>query len=82
MHFAEMQRIIFCSNFIEICSQGPINSNPALVQIMYQATVWTNDGLVYWRMYALHGFGDLITVHSRMKIFHFTVVQGIRFDGI
>ena len=34
MHFLEWKLLYFDETFIEICSPGPINNIPALVQIM------------------------------------------------
>ena len=37
-----------------------ISSDNGLVTSRRQANIWTNDGLVYWRMYASLGLNDLI----------------------
>ena len=47
-------------NLIEICSQGSnwgkagIRSDNGLTPERQQAFIWTNDGLVYWHIYAMH----------------------------
>ena len=41
---------------------GPINNIIALVQNMawcWQAIIWTNDGIVYWCIYASLGLNEL-----------------------
>ena len=42
-------------------AKGPIKNIPAMVQIMAwrQAIIWTNDGIVYWRMYVSLGLNEL-----------------------
>ena len=54
----------FDSNFIEICSQGSkwyssIGSDNALAPNRQQAIIWSNDGLVYWCIYASLGLNEL-----------------------
>ena len=41
-HFLEWKYINFDKDFIEVCSQGPINNIPALAR--RRAIIWTNDG--------------------------------------
>ena len=46
-------------------NNGPISNNSALVQIMAwrrmaTSLIWTNVGLIYWRIYALFGPDELI----------------------
>ena len=44
--------------------KGPSNKNPAFVSINglapieRPAIIWTNNGLVYWRIYALFGLNE------------------------
>ena len=48
---------------LKFALKGSINNIPALVQIMAsarrQAIIWTNDGIVYWRIYASLSFNGL-----------------------
>ena len=48
---------------LKFVPKGPINNIPALVQIMARrrpgAIIWTNDGMVYWRIYASLGLNEL-----------------------
>ena len=64
-HFLSWQfRILiqFSLNFVRMV---PINNKLALVHIMAwhqigrQATIWTNDGLIYWHIYASLSLNDL-----------------------
>ena len=58
----------------------PINNIPSLVQIMawhhpsrWQAIIWTNDGIVYWHIYALLGLNELRygeTIQKCKYVFH------------
>ena len=54
-----------CSIFIQIALQyvpkGTINNTSALAQMMawQQAIIWTNDGLVYWCIYASGGLCEI-----------------------
>ena len=45
----------WCSS-LKIVPNGPININQTLIQIMVQVNIWTNDGLVYWCIYASLSF--------------------------
>ena len=44
--------------------KGPIDNNPALVQIMYWcrigAIIWTNADPIHWRIYSVLGEGEFI----------------------
>ena len=49
---------------VKFVPDDPINNNPASDQVMAwaeqaQAITWTNDGLIYWRIYASLGHNDL-----------------------
>ena len=50
---------------LKFVSKGPINNIAALVQIMASRWPsdkpfnWTNDGIVYWRIYASLGLKEL-----------------------
>ena len=52
-------------SFTEICYLGShwqyagIVSDNGLVPIRQQAIFWTNDGTIYWRIYALLEFNEL-----------------------
>ena len=52
-------------HFIELCSLGCnwqyalIGLDIGLVPNRWQAIIWTNDGLVYWRIYASLGLNEL-----------------------
>ena len=65
MNFLQRKLLYFDSNFIEICSQGPswqkpsTDSDNGLVMNKRQAIIWTNDSLVWWRIYASHGRNGL-----------------------
>ena len=52
---------ILIKTSLEFVPKGPIDNKPALVQIMAwrQAIIWTNDGLVYWCIYASLGLNEL-----------------------
>ena len=56
MRFLEWILFYFGSNFTEICSQrsnqqfASIGSDNGLAPNRRQAIIWTNDGLVYWRI--------------------------------
>ena len=51
-------------NFVEICSlvsnwqYGGIGSDNGLVLIRRQAIIWTDDGIIYWPIYASLGLND------------------------
>ena len=55
----------FQINFTEICSlgsnwqYGSIGSDHGLVPSMRQAIIWTNGGMLYWRIYASLGLNEL-----------------------
>ena len=57
MHFLGLKRLNVKYNFIELCSLGSnwqyaiISWAKALAPHWRQAFIWTNDGLVYWRIY-------------------------------
>ena len=65
VNFLEWHFMNFHWNFTEVCLKGPINTIPALVQIM----AWCRScaktlsepimGLVYWSMYASLGLNEL-----------------------
>ena len=65
IHFLYWNLMDFYSNFIEICSQGPnkqwdsIGSDNGLALNRWQAIIWTNDGLIWWPIYALFGLDEL-----------------------
>ena len=60
----------FGSNFPEICSLGTnwqyvsIGSGNGLAPVRRQAIIWTNDGLVYWRIYSSLGLNELMTPYT------------------
>ena len=65
MHFLEWKLLYFESDFTEVCS---LRSNWQLISIgtgnglasnRWQAIIWTNDGLVYWRISASVLLDDL-----------------------
>ena len=72
MHFREWKCMNCELNFIEICSlrsnwQWPsIGSNNDLAPNGRQAIVWTNDGSVYWRIYASLGLNELINIYASL----------------
>ena len=45
---------------LKFVPNDPINNIPALVQMMawQQAIIWTNDGIVYWHLYASLGLNE------------------------
>ena len=51
---------------LKFVPKGPINNIPALFQInslapiRQQAIIWTNDGLVYWHIYASLDLNELM----------------------
>ena len=66
-HFLEWKLLYFFSlNFTEICYQRPnwqytsIGSDDGLAPIKRQNILWTNDGLVYCRIYVSFGLEELI----------------------
>ena len=65
IHFLEWKLLYLDSNFTEVCSQGSIwqyasvGSDNGFAPIWRQAIIWTNDGQVYWRIYASLGLGEL-----------------------
>ena len=66
VHFLEWKLSNFKWNFIEICYLGSnwqltiIDSGNGLSPNRWQAIFWTNDGIVYWCIYASHGPIDLM----------------------
>ena len=60
-----------------MCSLGLIHNWPTLVQIMAnvlvlnmrEANIWTNTGLVYWRLYAACGLTELVTFYNNTKLY-------------
>ena len=61
----------------------PINNIPAVVRIMtsrptsQQAMIWTNDGLLCWRMNASPGFSELKLCTSHHRLFQILQNDGI-----
>ena len=50
---------------------GPIDNNPALVQIMaWQAIIWTNVDTIYWRIYAVLGEDVYLQKRSWVKEYY------------
>ena len=55
-----MKKCMFWLNFAEICfSLAVIGSDNALAPYRRQAIIWTNDGLVYWCIYASLNLNEL-----------------------
>ena len=52
---------IFVTISLKFVPKDSIDNIPSSVQIM--AIIWTNDGLVYWRIYAFLGLHELNTDH-------------------
>ena len=48
-----MELLPLASNFIKICSKGPINKKSAFFQILdwRQTLIWTNGSMEYWRIH-------------------------------
>ena len=65
-HFFNESVWILTKISLKFVPMGPIYNIPALVLIMAlaptrrQAIIWTNDGLVYWRIYAPLGLNELM----------------------
>ena len=65
VHFIEWKCLNSDWNFIEICSEGfnqqypSIGSDDGLAPSRRQAIIWTNDGIVYWRIYTSLGLNEL-----------------------
>ena len=63
-----MKMMYFDSNLNGICSNGftlqhaSNGSDNGLAPNRRQAIIWTNDLPVYWRIYALSGFSEMISV--------------------
>ena len=70
--FFQSKCMNFASDFTQICSQGSNQQNSSsgsdngLVPIRRQAIIWTNYGLVYWRIYASLGLNELKTIRSQI----------------
>ena len=66
MHFLKRKFINFNYNFTEVCSHGSnqqyssTGSDNGLAPERQQAIIWTNDGLLYWHVYALLGLNELM----------------------
>ena len=54
-----MEFVNFDYNRTEVRSCASIGSDSGLVSIRRQAIIWSNDGLFYWRMYALLSRSEL-----------------------
>ena len=64
LFFFQWKLLYFYSNSTVICSQGPVDNVSKLVQIVawclfsdnglapnrHQAIIWTNGGIIYWRI--------------------------------
>ena len=65
--------LYFDSNFGEICSYGSIwqrdnvVSSEYSVSYLWQVIIQTNNGLVYWRICATLGVGELYPVNSDLN---------------
>ena len=69
MHFLEWKCMSFALNLPEVCSLGSnwqyssIGSDNGLAPTRWQVIIWTNGGLVHWRIYAslsLNGLKGII----------------------
>ena len=76
MHFHEWKVLYFDLNFIEMCSQGSnwqqvsIGWGNGLALSKRQASTWTKDDPVYWRIYAALGgeFTHLLLVKMAAEL--------------
>ena len=85
-HFLEWKLMYFDWNFIEICSKGPFNNisvywfrYKGLALVRRKKIIWTNDGVVYWCIYASLVLNDL--THKQLE-FHTWVLSTVAADGL
>ena len=62
------------SLFLNVQQQySSIGPDDGLTPTRRQAIIWTNDGLVYWRIYAPLGLNELIKPCRKLNITHFAM---------
>ena len=80
IHFLEWKLLDFKWYFIEMCSlwsnwqNVTISSDNGLVLNRRQAIIWTNEDLVYWRIYASLGLSEL-THRDKFTVIMIQVIQ-------
>ena len=78
MYFLQWKLLYIHQNFIEICSLGTkssIRSDNGLVPSRRQAIIRTNDGLVWWCIYASLGLNDLMQNRPTPLLKHWSYVS-------
>ena len=69
IRFLEWRLLYFYWNLLEIFCKGSVNKNWSRLrhgaEQLTQAVIWTNGGLVYWRIYTSSGL-DYLTVFIRV----------------
>ena len=86
--FLEWTCLHFDWNFTEVCSQGSIEqyasigSDNGLAPNRRQAIIWTNDGLIWWRIYASLGLNELVLISITTSVADVQIQIQNHFVGI